>query len=535
MSYARAFSKIDTWITEYSTTANFGLTPVLEVWNKINDRRDDRKEWARMLVKFGLTSLSAGIVSTGKYPDPRTDSTVSAYIYMFNTPSTDTVPENFEIWNFPLTSNWIEGRGLDNDNFSNTVFANALSATNLVAWKTDSNAGQTGANNYLGYATKVYDSNSGADSFENGQENLKIEVTDYFKAFLNYATGTSIADGGSADHGFLLRMSDAQECKDATEATAAGVDVSVSAENFYSKKFYSRETNTQKSPYLQLEWPGAIKDDRKNIKFSKSGLLYYYSVVDGALTDLNGTGPFPGHVTLSADGNTTVAGSTGIYLGIAVTAGRHSKGIYKVNVGDAGTETAAAGLTGINIGVSSATSFTDSWTVTTAGEYRTDSFTFSCILPTSGHSNYTTANYQITLSNLVPKFQPGTTQRIRVNVKDRTTSLKSITGSSTAANNYTVKSGKIQIREKYTDDIEVNDFDISYDSEGNFFDLDTNLLYVGIPYKVYMQLDVRGDTFYYDFPDKWDFVVGESYSSEDTNPSSMAKRTRDANYDFGLL
>ena len=535
MSYARAFSKIDTWITEYSTTANFGLTPVLEVWNKVNDRRDDRKEWARMLLKFGLTSLSAGIVSTGKYPDPRTDSTVSAYIYMFNTPSTDTVPENFEIWNFPLTSNWIEGRGLDNDNFSNTGFANALSATNLIPWKTLTNNGQTGANNYIGYDTKVYDSNSGSCSFAEGEENLKIDVTDYFKAYLNYSTGTSIADGGSADHGFLLRMSDAQECKDVTEAEAAGVANSVSAENFYSKKFYSRETNTQKSPYLQLEWPGAIKDDRSSIKFSKSGLLFYYSVVDGALTDLNGTGPFPGHVTLSADGNATVAGSTGIYLGIAVTAGRHSKGIYKVNVGDAGTATPADGLTGINIGVSGATSFTDSWTVTTAGEYRTDSFSFSCILPTSGHSNYTTANYQITLSNLVPKFQPGTTQRIRVNIKDRTTALRSVTGSSTAQNNFIVKSGKIQIREKYTDDIEISDFDISYDSQGNFFDLDTSLLYVGIPYKVYMQLDVRGDTFCYDFPDKWDFVVGESYSTEDTNPSSMAKRTRDANYDFGLL
>ena len=533
MSYARAFSQIDTWITEYSTTANFGLTPVLEVWNKINDRRSDRKEWARMLLKFGLTSLSAGIVSTGKYPDPRTDSAVSAYIYMFNTPSTDTVPENFDIWSFPLTSNWIQGRGLDNDNFSNTGFANALSATNLIPW-TDSN-GTTGANNFLGYDDAVYDSNSGSASFVNGQENLKIEVTDYFKAFLNYATGTSIANGGSADHGFLLRMSNAQECKDATEATAAGVATSVSADNFYSKKFYSRETNTQKAPYLQLEWPGAIKDDRKSIKFSRSGLLYYYSVVDGALADLNGTGPFPGHVTLSADGNATVAGSTGIYLGIAVSAARASKGIYKINVGDAGTETAAAGLTGINIGVSGATSFTDSWTVTTAGEYRTDSFSFSCILPTSGHSSYTTANYQITLSNLVPKFQPGTIQRIRVNIKDRTTSLKSVTGSSTAMNNYVVKSGKIQIREKYTDDIEVNNFDISYDSEGNFFDLDTNLLYPGIPYKVFMQLDARGDTFYYDFPEKWDFVVGESYNTEDANPSSMAKSARSSDFDYGLL
>ena len=533
MSYARAFSAKDTWITEYSTTANFGLSPVLEVWNKINNRRDDRKEWARMLVKFSLTSLSAGIVSTGKYPDPRTDSTVSAYVYMFNTPSTDTVPQNFDIWGFPLTSTWQEGRGLDNDNFSNTGFTNALSATNAIPWS-DTN-GTTGANNFLGYADAVYDSNSASMNFPEGEENLKLDVTDYFKSFLNFATGTSIANGGSADYGFLLRMSNAQECKDATEAAAAGVANSVTAENFYSKKFYSRETNTQKQPYLQLEWPGAIKDDRKSIKFSKSGLLYYYSVVDGALTDLNGTGPFPGHVTLSANGNATVAGSTGIYLGIAVSAARASKGIYKINVGDAGTETAAAGLTGINLGVSSSTSFTDSWTVTTAGEYRTDSFSFSCILPTSGFSNYTTANYQITLSNLVPKFQPGTTQRIRVNIKDRTTSLRSITGSSTAANNYTVKAGKIQIREKYTDDIEVNDFDISYDSEGNFFDLDTNLLYPGIPYKVYMQLDVRGDTFYYDFPDKWDFVVGESYDTEDTNPSSMAKRTRSADFDYGLL
>ena len=211
------------------------------------------------------------------------------------------------------------------------------------------------------------------------------------------------------------------------------------------------------------------------------------------------------------------------------------QGIYKINVGDAGTETAAAGLTGINIGVSGATSFTDSWTVTTAGEYRTDSFNFSCILPTSGHDTYTTTNLQLTLSNLSPKYQPGTISRIRVNVKDRTTARQSITGSSTAMNNFIIKSGKIQIREKYTDDIEIQNFDISYDSEGNFFDLDTNLLYVGIPYKVFIEADVRGDTFFYDFPDKWDFVVGESYNTEDTNPSSMAKRTRDANYDYGLL
>ena len=43
MSYARAFSQKDNWITEYSTTANFGLSPILEVWNKINNRRTNNR------------------------------------------------------------------------------------------------------------------------------------------------------------------------------------------------------------------------------------------------------------------------------------------------------------------------------------------------------------------------------------------------------------------------------------------------------------------------------------------------------------
>ena len=48
-------------------------------------------------------------------------------------------------------------------------------------------------------------------NFPEGEENLKLDVTEYFKAYLNYSEGTTIANGGSADHGFLIRMSDAQE------------------------------------------------------------------------------------------------------------------------------------------------------------------------------------------------------------------------------------------------------------------------------------------------------------------------------------
>ena len=326
MSIARAYADKDTWITEASVTSNFGETPILEVWNNINEVTQ-RKEFARILIRFSLSSLSADIVNNGRIPDPRTDSGVSAFINLKNVKHSDNQAVNFALAVFPLTASWMEGRGLDNDNYSNTGFANAISATNTNAWMI--NNGQSGGSTYIGAASRVYDSNSATQSFL-GEEDLRMDVTDYFKAYLNYSTGTSIADGGSADHGFLIRMTDAYEAKDAPEALSAGQAVSISGTAFYSKKFYSRETNTRKRPFFEIEWDGAIKDNRENLLFSKTANLFYYSLIDGELTDLNGTGPFPGHVTLSANG---VGMLTDAASGMAVTASRFSKGIYKVHIG----------------------------------------------------------------------------------------------------------------------------------------------------------------------------------------------------------
>ena len=507
MTVARVYADRDTWITEASVTSNFGASPILEIWEKVN-LLDKRKQFARILTKFTLSSLSASIINDATYPDPRTDSSVSAFVVMRNAKHGQVQADDFTLWAFPLTATWTEGKGLDNDNYSNTGYADAVSATKTQAW--NDNNGQTGGNAFLGFATGIYDSNSATQYFENGQEDLKLDVTDYFKAYLNYSSGTSIADGGSADHGFLVRMSNAQACKDATEAAAAGVNASVSGLSFWTKKFYARETNTRKAPYFQLERPGSIKDDRGAIRFSKSGNLYYFSLVDGVLTDLNGTGPFPGHVTLSAYAAFDTDSITGL-TPAALTASRFSKGVYRLQVGSAGPESATTPLTGINLGLSSATSFSDSWTVTTAGEFRTDTFDFTCILPTSGHKNYTTANYQVAIADMKDQYPKGSTQRIRVLVTDKTTQWEAVTGSSTAAKVSVVTDGTVSIRETVTDDVEVEPFAISYDENGNFFDLDTNLLYDGMEYKIVLKLNVRGNTIFYDRPDKWSFVIGTKF------------------------
>ena len=513
--FARAFSKKDTWITEQSVTSNFGASPILEVWAKWNPYVKV-KQRSRILIQFNLSALSANIVNTKSCPDPRIDSNVTAYMYMRNAKHGQDQAENFNIDVFPLTASWQEGQGVDNDKFSNTGFANAISASNTNTWNYD--RGGTGGNVYIGWDSWPggggnpnvnYDSNSATQYFETGQEDLKVDVTNYFKAYLNYATGTSIPDGGSADHGFLVRMGDKQEAVTGPEAVSAGVPASTSATNFFTKKFYSRETNTRKMPYIQLEWPGEIKDNRAAIKFSNTGNLFFYNLVDGELTDLNGNSSFPGYVNLSANGVDLVTSSAS---GGELTASRHSKGIYKLNIGSAtnraGTVTT---LTGINLALSSSTSFVDSWVVTTLGQELTNNFSFDCVLPISGFQNFQSANYQISLANLRDRYEKGSLQRIRVFLRDKSTEWAAVTGTTSAMKTAVVNNASVEIRELVTNDIEVPAMGLSFDKNGNFFDLDTNLLYEGMQYKLVIVINEKGETIHYDRPNDWQFQIGTVY------------------------
>jgi hypothetical protein len=485
MSIVRAYADKDTWINESSTGANYGASTILEVWNKYSYIYE-KKELARTLVKFDLDSLKEDIINK-KYPDPRTDSSVSAYIYMFNAPHGDNQASNFDIWAFPLTASWKEGRGLDNDNNSHKDTTNIFFSDDVNLWS-DLNAG-TGADAYLGHHDKQYDSNSASMYFTTGEEDLKLDITNWIKEYI---------DSTSANNGFLIRMSDYQEAQTDLEATDAGAPTSVTGVSFFTKKFYSRETNTRKRPYVQLEWPGSIKDDRGSIKFSKTGDLYFYNVVDGVYEDLDGINKFPGFVTLSADGVAIEPSN--------LTASRVSTGIYKINIGTAQDDNENI-FGGIDISLSSSESFTDSWTVTANGLTTTNTFNFNTNLPVGNNSFFNTSNIQVNLTNLKSNYDYGSISNIRVFVKDKSTLLKTLTGSSTALNSFIVKNGQFQIREKATDSIEINDIQLSYDDKGNYFELNTINLYPQIEYKVVLKLNIRGETIVVDDPEKWNFIV----------------------------
>ena len=287
MSVKRIYSIADTTIWERSITANTGSAPILQLQAIYNPNRL-KKEWSRILTKFNLSGLTADI-NAGNLVDPRTDSSVSAYMYLFNAPHGDEQARSFTVEAYPLTKEWDEGVGLDLETLSETGYANAVSAQSTIAWTTSG-------------GDFVVDSQSASQAFDNGQENLKLDLTNLFKEWLNGATG---------NYGVILKLTALNEQKTG----------SLSANSTMYKKFFGRETNTRSRPYLQLEWPGEIRDDRNSIAFNSTGNLFFYNMINGQLQDLNGTSAFPGNITIS-----------GLTFNLNEPTNRNSKKVLSLNM-----------------------------------------------------------------------------------------------------------------------------------------------------------------------------------------------------------
>lgn len=455
MSVRRAYANKDSWLNERSLTSNFGSSPILEVWNIFNTAIT-RKEFARTIVRFNLSAIT-GDISAGNLPDPRTDTTVSAYLYAFNVKHGDEQAKSFNINVHPLSQEWSEGTGLDNDEMTQTGYCNAVSADSTNPWVT------TGGE-------YTVNSNSATQSFDHGEEDLKVNVTNMFNDWLNGVTG---------NFGVILKMTDAEEIKTG----------STSANSTFYKKFYSRETNTRKSPYIQLEWDGSIKDDRSAISFNSSGTLWFYNIVNGQLQDLNATADFPGNITLSGLSGTSYSGIT-----TDLTAERHEKGIYKCNI------------TSLPLTANNYSAFKDNWFLS-ASPTANYTFVFTAINPASGFDDYVTSQYRITFQNIRRDYEKGDKPRIRIHIKDDSITYTALTAASTAVSNFTCTDGTIEIRESATDDVEIPAYNLSYDENGNFFEFDTDDLYTGVLYYPVIKLKLRGETYYLADPKRYTFRV----------------------------
>ena len=458
MSQKRAFGTQDTSIFEKSLTANVGLAPILQLQN-LFDTPKTRKQFSRILMKFNLSAIT-GDINPGNLPDPASDSTVTAFLYVYNCMHGDEQAASFSVNVHPLTQEWTEGNGLDLDNLTETGYASAVSADSTNPWTT------TGG-------TYEVDANSATQSFDHGEEDLKVNITNLFNEW--YA-------GNTGNFGVILKMTDAQEIK-----TGAN-----SANSTYYKKFYGRTTNTRKRPYIALEWDDSIRDDRDSIAFNSTGMLWFYNIINGQLQDLNSTSDFPGNITISGLTSSTQASGTSITTNL--TAARHSKGLYKCNIGT------------LALTANTYTAFKDNWFVS-ASPTANYTFDFETTNPSSGFDEYKTSSYKIVLRNLKDRYEENSKTRIFINIKDDSLTWTPMTAATTAASTFTCTDATFEIREVDTDEVELPAENLSYDKNGNFFTIDTTNLYTGYKYYPVIKLNIRGETVYLRDQKKYCFEI----------------------------
>jgi len=334
-----------------------------------------------------------------------------------------------------VQQNWAEGRGHDFIGLDTSEgISNWYCATTITSWAAP--GGDFLYEVFSGYIDAGYEDFSGSVQNE-------IKLWDAF-------TGT--------DFGLAVKYTDPIEALTGDPKTVL--------------KFYTRETNTYKIPYIQFDWDNQITDERDEVMSGTTKKLYFYLKNNGEFTNANSVSG----VSLSfSDSAVTHNGFTGssIY--------NPMPGIYYVNF-DCPTATTAS------------TVFTDSWTVQyEAGmDYQSVSQSgtvhqLSSAWDVSQSDVVSLVDYKIVTPTLKPRYEKGTRIFLEINNYIPFT------------NNKVIHKGmeyKIEIKDGYERFVMVDWGGVSYTQTDNFIMIETDWLIEDNLYVISFRHSEDGSTIY---------------------------------------
>mgnify|MGYP003115051681 CR=1 FL=1 len=458
------------------TGSNMGYADSLEVFSiygQESGSNGQSQELSRILIQFPVNQISTDRTA-GTIP---ASGSVSFYLKMFNAEHPFTLPQDFNLVVAPISRSWSEGTGLDMDNYQDIGVSNWLKSDSSTSW---SSVG----GDYLSQDNYNV-------RFEKGYENLEVDVTTVVE---NWITGA--AGGEYNNYGFGIRLTASQE---AYFSSSLGTDSGSVIQNtvgatqsYYTKKFFARSSEFFfKRPVLEARWDSRTMDDRENFFFSSSrapasenlNTLQLYNYIKGRLRNIPsvGTGsilvsfysssngsPTGSKLSLQAGGSTVSTGdrnATGSYV---------SPGIYSCDIS---LTAAATPLQEIH----------DVWH-SNGVEFFTGSF-FPELMPT--YDSAPTFNRITSCKNLKKIYSARDTARFRFFVRDRNWSPTIYTVAT--ANNPTdiIESASYSVY-RVADNLAAIPYGtgsdlstyLSYDKEGNFFDLDMSLLEPDYMYEI---------------------------------------------------
>ena len=451
MGIMRIFSSGDTWITDErpgdsnsltlrASGSDHGRSPALNVFAKKDEIVSGSVELARSLIRFDLTELSGMVFTDLTIPS----GSATYNLKMFNQEHEDTVPSSYDLFVFPVSRSWDEGLGIDDDNHSDEGYASWLNATSTAAWDV------TGSD-YVSGSTGLL---SASQHFDAGTEDFEVDITPVVNEWLS---GTTVSNNG-----LVVKLGSVEE---------------TGSVNYYRKSFHSRESLfVDKLPYIEVRWDDVTKDNRSNFAYGQSNSLYLYNFVRGALTDL--TEP----ITVTIRDNAIDASAS---YNQDFAASKISTGIY-----------------GITSTIENTASFSASWNdVWTSGSvvYMTGSFSPVSL---TGSSSDINEQYVIAPRGLKRVYREAEEARISVNVRKRdfVTHRGIVATASLDPETEQIETMYYSVINNETGEVvipfgtgSVPYTQLSYDANGNFFDLKMRTFVPGFKYEIIFLLDINND------------------------------------------
>ena len=277
MPILRFTSSADTTITnafkpfslDRALFSNMGAADSLEVFSISSSIGESEK--SRVLVKFPIEKISS-LRAAGTIP---TSGNVNFYFNLYNVKHPETLPRNYYMVVKPVSGSesWDEGFGLDIENHTDLGRSGSIGfGTNWIYRNSTSSWDSAGGDYLSEYAKSFY--------FDNGTENISIDITDIIEAQLT---------GVIPNSGLGVMLSGAYE-------TAAA------NQSYYTKRFSARSSEYfYNRPLIEARWKSVVNDDRGDFYYESNNLsvqdnlqnIYFYNRFNGSLKDLpNSVVPF---------------------------------------------------------------------------------------------------------------------------------------------------------------------------------------------------------------------------------------------------
>jgi len=454
-------------LTSRGTGANMGAADILEsfvihgqansIVNAVN------AEQARTLIKFSTTEISSQR-SSGALP---ASGGVKFYLKLFNAPHGDTLPESFSLEVSRITAAWDEGRGLDMDEYTDLGAASWAKRTTGNDWT---------------LAGGDYNTPTVTATFAKGTEDIELDITALVEQWI---------DGTYENHGLIIKN------------TTAAIDGDEGS--LYTKKFFGRGSEFFfKTPHIEARWDSARQDNRANFILSSSlapaadniNTIYLYNRIRGELSDIPGLSGHSMNVSFySASLDGVPAGSP---ISIVLANGSTATQVTAIRATEGGS--ALSGIYTASFGTTNtASTLYDVWS-TGSGETLVNFHTGSIsTTPQAATTLDSTISYASDITNLRSSYTTDEVPRFRLFVRNRDWSPTIYTVANTETKTTIIDKAFYRVF-RIIDDACVIPFGtgsdaqtkMSYDNDGNYFDLDLSLFESGYSYGIRLAYYLQG-------------------------------------------